>query len=208
MRVGQMGENERLHGEAHEQAARAPSRVEWSLSLPRRSGTSGPIAIGNPRVSDDRRLSARLRHWLFHTYFRFRRPMTLGVRAVILDAEGRVFLVRHGYVPGWHFPGGGVETGETLLDALRKEAMEEGRIEIRGRPVLHGVFFNSVASPRDHVAVYVVREFEVLGQRAPDAEIAETGWFARDALPDGASKGTRRRLAEIVDGEPIADRWV
>ena len=44
--------------------------------------------------------------------------MTLGVRAVVLDGENRVFLVKHCYVSGWHLPGGGVEVGESFLDAL------------------------------------------------------------------------------------------
>jgi ADP-ribose pyrophosphatase YjhB (NUDIX family) len=158
-------------------------------------------------MSDDKSLSARLRHRFFHAYFRFKRPMTLGVRAVIVDAENRLFMVRHGYVPGWHVPGGGVETGETLLDALRKEAMEEGCIGVIGPPVLHGVFFNRHASVRDHVAVFVVREFEVTAMRAPDYEIAETGWFPVDALPDGTTRGTRERVEEIFFDRPVSEDW-
>src|SRR5215467_12379985 len=105
-----------------------------------------------------RRMEPLLRS-LFHFHWRFARGMTLGVCAVVLDRENRVFLVRHGYVSGWHLPGGGVEFGESLGEALKRELMEEGRIELSAPLVLHGLFFNSHASPRDHVAVYVVRQF-------------------------------------------------
>src|SRR5215468_3054261 len=80
---------------------------------------------------------------IFHLYWRFARGMTLGVRGVVLDADNRVFLVKHSYISGWHLPGGGVEVGETFLDALARELVEEGRIEVVGEAVLHGVFLNS-----------------------------------------------------------------
>ena len=96
----------------------------------------------------------------FHLYWRMARGMTLGVRGVVLDGDDKVFLVRHSYVAGWHLPGGGVEVGETFLEALRRELVEEGRIELTGEPVLHGLFFNGHVSRRDHVAVYVVRQIQ------------------------------------------------
>src|SRR3954462_7913121 len=96
---------------------------------------------------------------VLHLYWRFARGMTLGVRGVVLDGDDRVFLVKHSYVAGWHLPGGGVEPGESLLDALRRERGEEGCIEVLGEPVLLGMFFNRQVSRRDHVAVYLIRNF-------------------------------------------------
>ena len=71
---------------------------------------------------------------LLHFHWRLSRGLTLGVRAVVIDAAGKVFLVRHSYVSGWHLPGGGVERGETLRDALERELIEEGNIRLVDAP--------------------------------------------------------------------------
>jgi 8-oxo-dGTP pyrophosphatase MutT (NUDIX family) len=144
---------------------------------------------------------------LFHLYWRFARGMTLGVRAVVLDGEGRVFLVEHGYISGWHLPGGGVEVGETILEAVRRELKEEGGIELLGTPVLHGVFFNGHISRRDHVVLYVVRQFRQDRLPEPNREIVACGFFALDALPEGTTQGTRLRIAEVVDGRTPTAMW-
>jgi 8-oxo-dGTP pyrophosphatase MutT (NUDIX family) len=144
---------------------------------------------------------------LFHLYWRFARGMTLGVRAVVVDDEGRVFLIKHSYVSGWHLPGGGVEVGETLLDSLRRELMEEGRIELKGEPVLHGVFFNGHVSRRDHVAIYVVRQFVQDRRPEPNREIIDSGFFELTALPPETTNGTRLRIAEVLEGKPSVPTW-
>lgn len=144
---------------------------------------------------------------VFHVYARFARGMTLGVRGVVLDADNRVFLVKHSYVSGWHLPGGGVETGETFLESLRRELSEEGRIELTGEPQLHGLFFNRRISRRDHVAVYVVRDFVQDRMPEPNREIVATGFFAVDDLPADTTRGTRLRLAEILNGQRPTQDW-
>jgi 8-oxo-dGTP pyrophosphatase MutT (NUDIX family) len=143
----------------------------------------------------------------FHLYWRIARGMTLGVRGVVLDGDNKVFLVRHSYVAGWHLPGGGVEVGETFLEALRRELMEEGRIELAGEPVLHGLFFNGHVSRRDHVAVYVVRQFRQDRLPKPNHEIVECGFYAAGALPAETTRGTRLRIAEVLDGVAPMATW-
>jgi len=142
-----------------------------------------------------------------HFYWRFSRGATLGARAMVIDGSGRIFLIRHSYVDGWYLPGGGVETGETFLAALARELAEEGNIVMTAPPVLHGIFLNKRVSPRDHVALFIVREFRQERGRVPNREIVEHGFFAPDALPEGATRATRARIAEVMGGASVSELW-
>jgi 8-oxo-dGTP pyrophosphatase MutT (NUDIX family) len=153
-----------------------------------------------------RRLEPALRR-LFHLYWRFARGMTLGVRAVVLDRDNRVFLVKHSYVSGWHLPGGGVETGETLYEALQRELAEEGRIELLGDPALFGVYLNSHVSRRDHVALYLVRHFRQDHLPKANNEIVDCGFFETRALPAETTAGTRLRISEVIENKPPMATW-
>jgi 8-oxo-dGTP pyrophosphatase MutT (NUDIX family) len=144
---------------------------------------------------------------LLHSYWRFARGMTLGVRGLVIDGAGRVLLVQHSYVRGWHLPGGGVEPGETMRHALARELAEEGNIHLTGTPSLHGIFFNRRISQRDHVAVYVVHDFRQDGIFEPNREIIAASFFALDALPNDTTAGTRARIAEVVGGAPMSEHW-
>lgn len=148
----------------------------------------------------------RLAQKLFLFSARITRGMTLGVRVVALDAGGRVFLVRHSYVKGWHLPGGGVDPGETLEEAMRRELREEGNIT-GGPAALIGLHLNRQASARDHVAVYLIRDAVQTSPRVPDREIVESGFFPLDALPAETTAGTRRRIREALAGEPSSPVW-
>jgi 8-oxo-dGTP pyrophosphatase MutT (NUDIX family) len=159
------------------------------------------------RLDEMRRKCEPLLRRFFHLYFRFARGMTLGVRAVVLDGDDRVFLVKHTYVAGWYLPGGGVDVGETLDEAMRRELKEEGDIDLTGEAVLHGIFLNSHVSRRDHVAVYVVRHFRQDRLPEPNSEIVECGFFEPAALPEGTTPGTRLRIAEILGGKPVIATW-
>jgi 8-oxo-dGTP pyrophosphatase MutT (NUDIX family) len=138
---------------------------------------------------------------------RLMRGMTLGVRALVIDAERRIFLVKHSYVSGWYLPGGGVEPGETLIDALIRELREEGNLEPTAPPLLHGMFLNARLSARDHVAVYVVRDFRQLGEPVPNLEIIAHRFFPLDELPNDTTAPTRARIIEVIGGAPISEYW-
>lgn len=144
---------------------------------------------------------------LLQRYWRLSRSLTLGVRGVVIDDERRFLLIRHTYMPGWTFPGGGVEYGETLHDALVRELDEEVAVGLTGPPELFGVYSNHVHFPGDHVAVYIVRAWRHVRIPAPNREIAEFGFFSSSELPAGITHGARTRVEEIVGKLPASMTW-
>lgn len=150
-----------------------------------------------------------LREYLAHILFRFIRPVTLGVKAVVLDeGGGKVLLVRHTYMPGWHLPGGGVEPGENIRATLEKELREECNIDLTGEPELFGVYHNTFATRRDHIVLFVCLNFRQNAAKKPDMEIAEASFFPVGALPEETSNSTRQRIREVLEGRAPNALWV
>ena len=144
---------------------------------------------------------------LLMPYWRLRRGMTLGVQGCVVKEGREVLLVRHGYQPGWHFPGGGVEWRETLIAALAREVEEETGVIVKGTPLLHGIFANFHVSPSDHVALFIVRDWEQPSLPPPRFEILEQRFFPVAALPADIARGAKRRLAEIFESQPVGQHW-
>jgi 8-oxo-dGTP pyrophosphatase MutT (NUDIX family) len=148
----------------------------------------------------------KLRLALARPVLRLTRGMTLGSRTAVIDGQGRFMLVKQTYLPGWIFPGGGVERGETCLEAARREVEEEAAIFAKGPFQLVGMFSNDKRMRGDHLAFYVLREFE---QRpfVPNMEIADARFFSSDNLPERMDNGTLRRIQELTQKLPQSEYW-
>ena len=140
-------------------------------------------------------------------YWRLTRGLTMGAQGLVMDADGRILLIRPTYKPGWHFPGGGVEKNETARVALQREMEEEAGVVVEGEAELFSLYANFKAFPSDHVAFFLVKQWRRPQVPAPNAEIAESGFFARDALPANTIGPVRRRLAEVLDGAKPDVNW-
>lgn len=149
-----------------------------------------------------------LRTLAFQVWFRLSRPMTLGVRAAVENADGRVFLVRHTYIKGWFMPGGGVEHGEPAVEALRRELVEEGGIHLTAEPQVVGFYSNHHHFRNDHVVFFRVPWGSwQQGRATSTGEIAETAWVDPRHPPEGITAGTRRRFQELYEGLPVSPYW-
>ena len=123
--------------------------------------------------------------------------VTLGVFAAIFDEAGRLLCVRENYASKrWSTPGGRVEAGESPLDALRREVLEETGLSIAPGELL-GVY----AKPQEDDLVLSFRA-SVIGRSAwaPNDEIAELGYFGRDELPEPMSVAARTRVLDAFEG--------
>ena len=143
------------------------------------------------------RLLFRLLHRLQRAWLRLTRPLTIGVRLILLR-DGQVLLVRHTYQDGWLLPGGGVKRGETLEAAARREAREEVGADL-GALRLLGMYTNFFEYKSDHVAVFLCEEF-TLGQATDRVEIDCFDFFPLGELPQDIMPGHRRRITEMQRG--------
>jgi 8-oxo-dGTP pyrophosphatase MutT (NUDIX family) len=147
-----------------------------------------------------------LKRFGLRTFLRLSRGKTLGVRVAIFDYSGAVMLVKQSYSPGWILPGGGVEKGELLIPSAIREIQEEAGIMAEGPLVLHGIFSNEATFPGDFVCLYILRQFRREAWK-PDHEILEAKFFPVAQLPSDITDGSRRRLEEIVNGQPVSEHW-
>ncbi len=122
---------------------------------------------------------------------------SVGVFAAIFDADRRILCVRQGTgARRWTLPGGRMEVGESLEEALVREVLEETGLEVSV-----GALIGLYSTPAKDALAISFRA-EVIGSTPwrPTAEIAEIGYFAHDALPTPMRSLTRARVDDAFAG--------
>ncbi len=147
----------------------------------------------------------RLIYLVYKLYLFIVRPLTLGVR-IMMIRDGKVLLVRQTYMDGWFMPGGGVQRGETVEQAARREAYEEVGAELNNLELL-GAYTNFTEWKSDHNVLFISNDFTLNGRH--DREVAEVCFFALENLPERLWPGHRRRLEEYRAGtaHPQFGEW-
>lgn len=132
-------------------------------------------------------------------------PVAFGAHAIAEDDQGRVLLVRHSYVRGWHFPGGGVGAGEPADVAVIRELKEEVGLAGFTSCEFYSLYTRKVGPATNVIALYRIKGVEIAFE--PNLEIRKVIWADPANPPEDTSPGTRRRLAELTGKTAISPYW-
>ncbi len=134
-----------------------------------------------------------------------RRPV-VGIVAAARTRDGRWLLVRRGDTGEWALPGGTLEWGEQLRDAVTREIAEEAGAHVSELGDLAGVYSRPDRDRRFHAVTVVVHAVVEPPERPPrnPLEVLEVGLFADDALPSTLAHGMTEMMQAARGG---GSRW-
>src|SRR6266699_5889102 len=121
----------------------------------------------------------------------------IGVFALIFDDEGRILMGHRRDVDWWNLPGGGMEAGETVDEALWREVREETGLEVEVERLV-GVY----SKPQKHEVVLAFRCCVIGGALQPTEETRESRYFAPDAVPTNTLPKHRQRIEDALLNSP------
>jgi len=142
---------------------------------------------------------------LMRLHWRIFKPFSIGVRAIIINGQGQILLVKHTYTELWYLPGGGVNKKEHLLDALKREMNEELGMTIKSPPSLLGTYSNFFEGKSDYVSIFVIKDFDM--KPSENLEIENWEFFEYQKIPDKISLGSKKRIKEYINQKEIDFIW-
>jgi 8-oxo-dGTP diphosphatase len=123
------------------------------------------------------------------------RPHSVSVAGVIVDDAGRALLIRRRDNGHWEPPGGVLEAGETIPDALQREVLEETGIKIALPATLTGVYKNMPGL----IVSLVFRCAAIDGHLSTGAETSALRWATRDEVSELADEAYAIRVLDALD---------
>ncbi len=123
------------------------------------------------------------------------RPHSVSVAGVIVDHRGRALLVQRRDNGHWEPPGGVLESGETIPDALQREVLEETGIKIALPATLTGVYKNMTGL----IVSLVFRCEAIDGTLTTGDETRALRWATRDEVTDLADEAYAIRVLDALD---------
>ncbi len=142
---------------------------------------------------------------VFHKFYH---PITIGVRAIITNKEkDSVLLVKLSYANGWYLPGGKLKRGESIVNGLKRELIEELSFIIDENTLdLLGIYNSFYEGKSDTIIVFLCSGY--INKNRKSYEIKEYQYFDFNDLPAGLSPGTKRRLDEYLRNKnAIIGEW-
>lgn len=129
---------------------------------------------------------------------------TIGARALVIQND-QILLIKHTYMPKWHTIGGGIDKGETPIQAVQRELKEEVGITCLSAPILIGVYYHFLQKRDDYVVLYKVDHF--IQEKVISSEILESQWFPLKQLPSATSEATKKRVEEYLNIREKSENW-
>jgi ADP-ribose pyrophosphatase YjhB (NUDIX family) len=123
----------------------------------------------------------------------------IGVFALIFDNQRHILLGHRRDIDWWNLPGGGMEAGETVDEALCREVGEETGLEVEVERLV-GVY----SKPQKQEVVLTFSCRITGGNLHPTEEIRENRYFAPDALPSNTLPKHRQRVEDAMLNRPDA----
>jgi 8-oxo-dGTP pyrophosphatase MutT (NUDIX family) len=133
--------------------------------------------------------------------------MVPSVNVVVVNDAGDVLMIRRTDNGNWAVPGGGIDLGESLVEAAVRETREEAGIECRVTGLVgiytdprHVILYTSNGEARQEFSI-VLTAVPVGGQPTPSDESSEVRWVPRaDVLGCQMDRSMRLRLEHYLDG--------
>lgn len=123
------------------------------------------------------------------------RPHSVSVAGVIVDDAGRALLIKRRDNGKWEPPGGVLERGETIPDALQREVLEETGIKIALPATLTGVYKNMTGL----IVSLVFRCEAIDGTPTTGAETRALRWATREEITELADEAYAIRVLDALD---------